>query len=108
MASSPSALTAFARDYKVALRAGTVAAGDVLTDPQRHRAAAELWEKYRGETLTIDDMFALGSGRTRNQIRTICLAAEESGFGVFDPETNRMEWFVVRVSQSVELTLGLI
>jgi three-Cys-motif partner protein len=108
MASSLSALTAFARDYKVALRAGTVAAGDVLTDPQRHRAAAELCEKYRGETLTIDDMFALGSGRTRNQIRTICLAAEESGFGVFNPETNRMEWFVVRVSQSVELTLGLV
>ena len=54
-------------------------AGEILTGAERAKQAKALWANYKGETLTIDDMFAMGAGLSRNQIRTICGAAEEAG-----------------------------
>jgi three-Cys-motif partner protein len=106
LAGSPNALPVLARDHNTALRAGTIVAGEILTGPQRGRQAKALAAKYKGETLTVDEMFAMGVGLSRNQIRTTCGAAEEAGYGTFTGTNGSMEWFTERLGQP-GLTLGL-
>jgi three-Cys-motif partner protein len=106
LAGASSALTALARDHNTSLRAGTIVAGEILTGTQRDKQAKTLSGKYKGETLTVDEMFAMGVGLSRNQIRTICGAAEEAGYGTFTAANGTMEWFTERLAQP-GLTLGL-
>jgi three-Cys-motif partner protein len=106
LAGSASALTTLARDHSTALRAGTIVAGEILTGAQRNKQAKTLWGKYKGETLTVDEMFEMGVGLSRNQIRTTCGAAEEAGYGTFTAANGTMEWFTERLAQP-GLTLGL-
>jgi three-Cys-motif partner protein len=106
LAGSSSALSALARDHNTSLRAGTIAAGEILTGAQRDKQAKALSGKYKGERLTVDEMFAMGVGLSRNQIRTICGAAEEGGYGTFSAADGTMEWFAERLAQP-GLTLGL-
>ena len=106
LAGSASALKALERDHNTSLRAGTIVAGEILTGAQRDKQAKTFWGKFKGETLTVDEMFAMGVGLSRNQIRTTCGAAEETGYGNFTGANGTMEWFTERLAQP-GLTLGL-
>lgn len=106
LANSSRAVTAFASDHGTSLRVGTVIAGEAMTGPQRRIAAEVFWRQFQGESLTVEEMHATGSGYSRQQIRTICNAAEDSGFGRLETASGQMEWFETRVVQP-DLTLGL-
>lgn len=106
LTNSTTAVQAFARDYDTSMRAGTLIAGEVMTGPQRRIAAEAAWKAFRGEEVTIDDMFATGHGYSRSQLRAICGAAQDAGFGLFHSHDGLMEWFETRAVEP-DLTLGL-
>jgi hypothetical protein len=106
LTNSTTAVQAFARDYDTSMRAGTLIAGEVMTGPQRRIAAEAAWKAFHGEEVTVDDMFATGHGYSRSQLRAICGAAQDAGFGLFHSHDGLMEWFETRAVEP-DLTLGL-
>ena len=104
---SRTAVATFARAVDAALKAGTVVAGNVLTAIQRDKAAAFLFERFRGLTLTTRQMSAATNRYTLSQLRPISNTAQQNRYGRWDDGTGTMEWFAERAPASSEGTLGL-
>jgi three-Cys-motif partner protein len=104
---SKTAVTAFARAVDSALKAGTVAAGGMLTSIQKDNAAVELFERFRGLTLTTRQMYAVVQRYSLGQLRPICNTAEQNRYGTWDEKTGTMQWFTDRAPVSPSSTLGL-
>lgn len=81
LANADRAPEAFGRAHAAALKAGTLWAGNSLTKPQRDIAAESLHARFKGETLTVKEMYELGVPYSTVQIRTICTAAVEELYG---------------------------
>jgi hypothetical protein len=60
--------------------------------------------RFAGTTTTVAELFELGMGASRQQLRTICRAAEHGGYGIYDGTLDQMEWRRVR---EPDPTLGL-
>ena len=104
---SKTAVSAFARAVDTALKAGTVAAGGTLTTIQKDNAAVQLFERFRGLTLTTRQMYAVVPRYSLGQLRPICNTAEQNRYGAWDEKTATMEWFTERAPIPATSTLGL-
>jgi hypothetical protein len=93
---SKTAVEAFARAVETALKAGTVIAGRALTTIERDKAAAALFERFRGLTLTTRQMLPAVTRYTLGQLRPISNTAAQNRYGRWDASTATMEWFEER------------
>ena len=91
LTNSPTAATAFAKAVRRALAAGTVIAGRLLTQAEKKASADRLFELFRGQALTIEDMHGVGIGLDLTQLRTVCGAADGL-YGHWHPRSRTMEW----------------
>ena len=73
-------------------------AGGTLTAIQRDKAAAELFDRFRGLTLTTREMVVVAPRYSLGQLRPICRTAQEHYFGRWNDVSNTMEWFAERQS----------
>lgn len=101
---SKTAVGAFARAVATALKAGTIIAGKSLTTIERDNAAAELFERFRGLTLTTRQMYPVVTRYSLGQLRPICNTAAQNRYGKWDDRIGTMEWFEER---ELEPNLGL-
>ncbi len=104
LAASSAAVAPFRRCVNAGLKAGTLIAGKLLTGPQKHRAVQDLAERFKPQTLSIDEMYAAGSGFDRQQLMSLAQAAHDLGYGQFNVRARTVDWFAER---SDERTLGL-
>lgn len=104
LTNSKAAVGAFERCVAAGLKAGTLIAGDLLTGDQKHDAAIALAEVWKTQTVSLDEMYASGAGRTRVQLRGICEVAHDLGYGRWNARARTIEWFPQRLP---EPTLGL-
>lgn len=79
----------FERDVRTAMAAGTLAARDILSKPQKDKAAHRLHELFRGLKVTPRQMQPAFTWSLM-QLRAICTAADGIGLGRWDGTT--MEW----------------
>lgn len=93
---SDKAASEFPKHVKASLRRGTVIAGESLDHSQKDTYARTLWERFRGHTLTTEQMYAVDARLTRNQLRTVCHAADIDRYGRWDAANKTMEWFEER------------
>lgn len=70
----------------------TLHAGETLSQNQRANRAQQLFDRFRGTTITVPEMYELGIGASRVQIMAICRSAEDGGFGTFDAQRSTMNW----------------
>jgi three-Cys-motif partner protein len=70
----------------------TLFAGDTLSQNQRATRAVQLFERFRGTTTTVPELYELGMGASRTQIMTICRSAQAGGYGAFDAQRSTMTW----------------
>jgi hypothetical protein len=96
----------FAETYSTTLREGLFAGGRQLREADRSLAAGRLFETYRGQAVTVGEMYELDAGLDRGQLRVVCEAAADAGFGAWEPATQTMSWATERVDP--QLTLGLL
>lgn len=104
---SKTAVEAFAEKVELALKAGTVIAGRTLTTIERDKAAVELFNRFRGLTLTTRQMYAVVTRYSLGQLRPICNTAATNRYGRWDDKTGTMEWFSERAPEPAPPTLGL-
>jgi len=104
LANTDRATKTFTRHVGEALRAGTVVAGKTLHHTQKDLAAKALWEKHRGRTMTIDELYDVDASYDRGQLRAICKAAADDGYGSWNRTSGVMEW---RQDREPDPTLGL-
>jgi three-Cys-motif partner protein len=74
----------------------TVFAGGTLSQNQRATRAVQLFERFRGTTTSVPELYELGMGATRTQITAICLSAQSAGFGTYDAKSRTMTWLADR------------
>ena len=98
MTDSPTAVEAFATAVRTALKAGTIVAGRSLTTIERDKAAADLFKRFRGLTLTTRQMSAVVTRYTLGQLRPICNTAAQNRYGHWDASTGTMDWFEERAA----------
>jgi three-Cys-motif partner protein len=89
LSTTPRARDTFEQDVKTALSAGTLAAGEILSKPQKDHAAHRLHGQFRGLTVTPRQMQPAFTW-TLLQLRAICNAADAIGLGRWDEKV--MEW----------------
>jgi three-Cys-motif partner protein len=89
LTTTPVARDTFERDVRTAMAAGTLAAGDILSRPQKDKAAHRLHELFRGLVVTPRQMKPAFSW-SLTQLRAICTVADGLGLGRWDGTT--MEW----------------
>jgi three-Cys-motif partner protein len=94
----------FSGAWRAAFNLDTVASGDQLSSSQRAWRAGTLHSRFRRSILSVQEMYELGAGASRQQIRGICRTAEEGGMGEYDVDLDRMTWFAERKPNP---TLGL-
>jgi len=70
----------------------TLYAGDTLSQNQRAMRAVQLFERFRGTTTTVPELYELGMGASRTQIAAVCQSAQAGGYGTFDAQTRTMTW----------------
>ena len=70
----------------------TLFAGDTLSQNQRATRAFQLFERFRGTTTTVPELYELGMGASRTQIAAICQSAQGGGYGTFDAQARTMAW----------------
>lgn len=97
---SKHAVGPFDRAHRAALKAGTLIAGDLLTAVQRHRLAAELMQRFAGQTLTVEEMRLSGVLVPGPQLRSICHAASDLGYGDWTTTgKGSMRWYSERTAE---------
>lgn len=96
LANNEKAATEFKKHVSTSLRRGTVIAGASLDHTKKDIAAKALWERFKGRTLTTDEMYSVDASFTRGQLRTICHAADIDRYGRWNASTKAMEWFEER------------
>jgi three-Cys-motif partner protein len=94
LTTSKAAIRPFRSSVTNGLKAGTIAAGDLLNTPQKHAAALSLQERFAGLELAVDEMYAAGAGFTKQQLRLVCQVADELGCGKWLAKALRMTWFI--------------
>lgn len=104
---SRTAVGAFSRAVETALKAGTIIAGRALTTIEKDKAAVELFERFRGLTMTTRQMYAVVTRYSLGQLRPICNTAEKNRYGRWHDATGTMEWFMERAPEVPSPTLGL-
>lgn len=70
----------------------TLFAGNNLSENQRAVRAVQLFERFRGTTTTVPELYELGMGATREQIASICRSAQSGGYATFDAQRSTMTW----------------
>jgi len=91
------AQSAFKEDYDASFRTGLLA-GRSLNDAERSAHAKRLFEVFRGEALTLEDMHAVrAQPLDRNQLMTVLRHADRDGYGHWDDATRVMRWHAVRI-----------
>jgi hypothetical protein len=70
---------------------GTLLARD-LSQNERAVRAVQLWERFKGTTTTVPELYELGMGPSRTQIAAICRSAQSGGYGTFDAQRSTMTW----------------
>jgi len=94
---APAAVKAFQRAYTTALTVDTVAGGEALTASHRARAAEELFQRHRGQSVTIDELFDLGvGGYSRTQLAVIAREADDRGVATYDETARTIRWLEER------------
>jgi three-Cys-motif partner protein len=94
---TPTAVKAFKGAVKRGLKVGTVAAGSTLSASEKHREAVNLFERFKGRTLTVDEMRGLGgTWLSIVQLKVVCRGAEPLGYGDWDEGTRTMTWYPER------------
>jgi three-Cys-motif partner protein len=63
-----------------------------LSQNQRAVRAVQLWERFKGTTTTVPELYELGMGASRTQIAAICRSAQSGGYGDFDGQRSTMTW----------------
>jgi three-Cys-motif partner protein len=101
---SKPAVEPFSRAVATALKAGTVIAGVALTAIERDTAVADLFQRFRGLTLTTREMAPAVARYTLGQLRPICRTAAQNRYGTWNEKASTMAWFEERES---DLNLGL-
>lgn len=101
------AVEPFARAVETALKAGTIIAGRALTSIEKDKAAVELFERFRGLTMTTREMIAVVPRYSLDQLRPISRTAESNRYGRWTEGTSTMEWFQDRAPETPPPTLGL-
>jgi three-Cys-motif partner protein len=96
LTNSLTAVDVFADKVEVAFKAGTLIAGTTLTAIERDKAAAELFGRFRGVTLTTRQMAPAVTRYSLGQLRPICHTAAQNRYGRWDAATGTMEWFAER------------
>jgi hypothetical protein len=97
------AVGAFQRAHNTAFTVDTVVGGEALTASHRARAADELFQRHRGQSITIDELFDLGvGGYSRAQLAVIAREADDRGVATYDETTKTIRWLDER---RPELTL---
>jgi three-Cys-motif partner protein len=91
------ALEQFADTVRRALLAGTIVAGRLLTKSQKDTLAHRLFDQFRGQALTSRVMRGVGVGLDLGQLRTVCIAADQLGYGSWDDGAKAMTWFAERL-----------
>jgi three-Cys-motif partner protein len=103
---SPMAATAFANAFKSTENIGLFA-GRSLSLPARAQAALAYSEFFAGEITTVEQLYE--SGRLlldRGQVKVVCRAAEQEGYGTFDEPNRKMKWFPERLPPQLSLLNG--
>ncbi|MBV8756434.1 MAG: three-Cys-motif partner protein TcmP [Deltaproteobacteria bacterium] len=91
------AQTAFKEDYDASFRTGLLA-GRSLNDVERSRFARRLFEAFRSEVLTLEDMHAARvAALDRGQLMTVLRRADQDGYGTWDEMARVMRWRAVRL-----------
>lgn len=104
LAKSPAAEKAFMADYEASFKVGLLAA-KALNEAEKANAAQQLFDAFRGEGMTVEEMFrSQVTQLDRGQLRSVMGVADRSGFGRWDHETSTMHWRLVRI-QPTELLL---
>lgn len=110
LANHEKARTEFRKSYDRSLTAGLFQ-GKRLSDADRAKIALELFERLRGTTTTLEEVFAAGMATVdRGQLRHVFRTAEDRGFGRLTGDA--MEWFEERPTlapfkPAAQLDLGL-
>jgi hypothetical protein len=47
---------------------------------------------FRNQTVTIGQMYEMDTGLDRGQLRVVCEAAADSGYGIWDHAAQAMQW----------------
>jgi hypothetical protein len=107
LTNSPKAVPVFAKAHKVATVLNTLIAGSSLSIQQKDIAAKELYELFKGQTVTTRDMRSVSGRFDLVQLRSICAAADVARYGRWSSKTLTMEWFASRAPEPPPPTLGL-
>lgn len=90
---SVTAVTAFTRAVETALKAGTLIAGRALTSIEKDKAAAELFGRFKGLTITTREMVAVVPRYSLDQLRPISRTAQTNRYGRWNEAASTMRWF---------------
>lgn len=96
LANHEKARTEFRKSYDRSLTAGLFQ-GKRLSEADRAKIAVQLFERLRGTTTALEDVFNAGMvAFNRGQLRHVFRTAEDRGYGHLDGDT--MEWFEERLA----------
>jgi three-Cys-motif partner protein len=70
----------------------TLLSGEDLGETARANRAVALFERFRGQRTSIAELYELGVGASRRQIRNVCRSAESGGYGEYDERLDTMTW----------------
>ncbi len=103
LAHAETAVTAFQKTFKATQNVGLFQ-GRGLSLPERAQSAVAYHDLFAGTLTTIDQLYE--SGRlplNRGQIKVVCRAAEQEGFGKFDEPNRKMAWHPQRLTSQLRL-----
>jgi three-Cys-motif partner protein len=103
LAHSELAVTAFQKTFKSTQNVGLFQ-GRALSLPERAQLAVSYHETFAGTATTVDQLYE--SGRLpldRGQIKVVCRAAEQDGYGKFDEPSRQIAWHDERLTPQLRL-----
>jgi three-Cys-motif partner protein len=107
LTNSPKAVGVFAKAHERATSLNTLIARGRLSTQAKDTAAVELFNLFRGQTMTTREMRSVSDRFDLTQLRGICAAAEVGRYGKWRPKGGTMEWFANRAPEPPPPTLGL-
>ena len=79
--------------------------GRALDEVARAQAAEMLFRMFAGLTVTVAEMYEADTGLDRGQLRVVCEAAADGGYGTWTPSTTTMLWAEQRAAPQQRLRL---
>jgi three-Cys-motif partner protein len=107
LTNSPRAVDVFAKAHERATSLNTLIARGRMSTQAKHSVAVELFNLFRGQTLTTREMRSVSDRFDLTQLRGICAAAEVGRYGKWHSKGGTMEWFAQRAPEPPPPTLGL-